>query len=341
MTFDVPAADRRRSDGEGGISKQLFAWRLNVAGDFRQKDLRATHVRLQFSVDHKWAEPVVRPDGRLLGSTPSTTTAFCHCEKSDPSTFDSMTTFALVHGAWHGGWCWGKVAPLLRQAGHDAVAPDLPIDDGSADFDTYADVMCGALHGCDNDVVVVGHSLGGPTAALVAARRPVRHLMYLCAVIPASGLSLIDQFQVQPDMITPDFVKGWTKGLSEPDDQGRTVWVNFDFVRKMFYADCDDRTVGAALDHLRPQAAHPWTLSCSLTEPPSVPCTYVVCANDQIITPEWSRRTARDIGADLVELPGSHSPLLSRPEAVVEVLLAVACRRVNRPHNFVPVTRST
>jgi len=209
------------------------------------------------------------------------------------------------------------VAPLLQQAGHDVVAPELPSDDGSADFDSYADVMCSALQGRD-DVVVVGHSLGGPSATSVAARRPVRHLVYLCAVVPEVGRSVADQGMQQ---ITPEFADGWVQGLSEPDEQGRTQWVDFDFVRRMFYADCDEPTVAAAIDHLRPQAAYPWMVPCSLIEPPSVPSTYVVCAEDRIVTAEWSRRIAHRIGADIVELPGSHSPLLSRPSAVAEVLL--------------------
>jgi len=85
--------------------------------------------------------------------------------------------------------------------------------------------------------------------------------VYLCAVVLEAGLSLADQGLEQ---ITPEFANGWVKGLSEPDEQGRTVWVDF--------------------------AAHP-------------------------------------IGADIVELPGSHSPLLSRPSAVAEVLLRVADKK--------------
>ena len=53
-----------------------------------------------------------------------------------------MTTFALVHGAWHSASCWNLLAPLLEQAGHDVIAPDLPSEDGSADFDAYADFVC-------------------------------------------------------------------------------------------------------------------------------------------------------------------------------------------------------
>jgi pimeloyl-ACP methyl ester carboxylesterase len=224
---------------------------------------------------------------------------------------------------------WEKVTPLLQQAGHDVVAPDLPSDDGSADFDTYADVMCSALLGCDDDVVVVGHSLGGPTATVVAARQAARHLVYLCAVVPEVGLSLVDQGLEQ---ITPEFANGWVKGLSEPDEQGRTVWIDFDFVRKMFYADCDEPTVAAAIDHLRPQAAYPWTLPCSLIEQPSLPCTYVVCAEDQIVTAEWSRRIAHSIGADIAELPGSHSPLLSRPLSCCVWLTRSSAPTISRPH---------
>jgi pimeloyl-ACP methyl ester carboxylesterase len=234
-----------------------------------------------------------------------------------------VTTFALVHGAWHSSWCWERVAPLLVGAGHDVIAPDLPSDDGSADFDAYADFVCSALGGCDDDVVVVAHSLAGTTGALVAMRRPVRHLVYLCAAVPAGGLSLLDQWQAESDMVCRDFGDGWLQGLTEPDDQMRTAWVDHDFVRKVFYHDCDADTVAAAIDNLRPQSGQPWTLPCTLTEHPPVSCTSVVCGEDRIVNPDWSRRVARNIGADLVELPGSHSPFLSRPAAVADVLLGV------------------
>lgn len=235
-----------------------------------------------------------------------------------------MTTFALVHGAWHDAWCWERVVPLLQDAGHGVIAPDMPSDVGSADFDAYADHMCAALQGCDDDVVVVAHSLAGTTGALVADRRPVRHLVYLCAAVPEGGKSLIDQWQAEPDMVHPAFGDGWLQGLTDPDDQMRTAWVDHEFAGKVFYADCDDATVAEAVSHLRLQSGYPWTLPCSLSEHPSVSCTSVVCSEDLVVNPVWSRRTAQHIGAEIVELPGSHSPMLSRPSAVAEVLLRVA-----------------
>lgn len=235
-----------------------------------------------------------------------------------------MATFALVHGAWHGAWCWEMLTPFLQQAGHNVVAPELPSDDGSADFDAYADSVCTALRGCDDDVVVVAHSLAGATGALVPDRRPVRHLVYLCAAVPEGGIGLFDQWQAQPDMVATQFAEGWLQGLSEPDEQLRTVWVDLDFVRGVFYADCDEATVAGAIHHLRPQSGYPWTVPCSLTEHPVVGCTSVVCSEDRVVNPDWSKRKARELGADIVELPGSHSPLLSRPSVVADVLLRVA-----------------
>ena len=235
-----------------------------------------------------------------------------------------MTTFALVHGAWHGAWCWEMLTPFLERAGHAVIAPELPSDDGSTDFDAYADSVCTALRRCDDDVVVVAHSLAGATGALVPVRRPVRHLVYLCAAVPEGGMGLVDQWQAQPDMVCTEFAEGWLQGLSEPDEQLRTVWVDFDLARKVFYADCDEATVAAAIDHLRPQSGYPWTAPCSLTQHPSVSCTSVVCSEDRVINPDWSKRAARDIGAEVIELPGSHSPFLSRPQALADVLIRIA-----------------
>lgn len=231
-----------------------------------------------------------------------------------------MTTFALVHGAWHGAWCWDLLTPLLRQEGHDVVAMDLPCDDPAAGFDTYADVVCAALGECDEDVILVGHSMGANTIPLVADRRPVRHMVYLCAMVPAIGRTLGDQL-LHDDMMCP----GWDAALSEPDEQLRTTWVDPESTRELLYADCDESTQSAAVARLRPQAYCSLGSPLPLAEFPAVSCTSVICSDDRMLNPDWSKRVARNrLDAEFIELPGSHSPFLSRPSALADVLVCVA-----------------
>jgi pimeloyl-ACP methyl ester carboxylesterase len=229
----------------------------------------------------------------------------------------SKTTFALVHGAWHGAWCFERLAPALEARGHRVVAMDLPSDDPAATFETYADAVLEALGGEVGDVVLVGHSLAGHTIPIVASRFPVRRLVYLCALVPVPGRSFVEQLESDPDMLFPDYLNG----MSDPDAQGRPRWIDETLARQIMYADCDEQDAVAAVQRLRPQALAPYRAPCPLDSFPSAPCTYVVCTEDRLVNPEWSRRVAQELlEADLVELPRSHSPFLSRPDELANVL---------------------
>ena len=196
---------------------------------------------------------------------------------------------------------------------------DLPCDDPTADFDAYTDVVCDALGGTDDDVIVVGHSLGGLTIPLVAARRPVRHLVYLCALVPAAGRSWADQVADEPDMMCA----GWNAALST-DTHGRTVWADPDLTRALLYADCDETVAAAAMARIRPQAGV-GSVPCSLDELPSVRTTSVICTDDRMLAFDWAKKTAHDrLGADVVELAGGHSPFYSRPSVLADVLVGIA-----------------
>lgn len=232
-----------------------------------------------------------------------------------------MTTFALVHGGYHDSWCWERLTPLLEQAGHGVVTMDLPLEDSTATFDTYADVVCSALDDCGDDVVLVGHSYAGNTIPLVAARRPVRHLVFLCAMIPDVGRSLAQQLTDKPEMLNPVY----EKGLSALDDHLCQRWTEVGIARDIFYFDCDEQTAHAALDRLRPQSVNPALFPFSLTEHPRLPTTYVVCSDDRMLWPEWSRKAVRErLDAELIELPGGHSPMLSAPQVLADLLLTLA-----------------
>ncbi len=112
-----------------------------------------------------------------------------------------MTAFALVHGGWHGGWCWQLVQAELAARGHTSVAPDLPITDPAAGAVAYADAVLAALPA--EPVVLVAHSLAGLVAPLVAAAAPVRRVVYLAAMLPEPGRSVDDRARAGQRMTRP------------------------------------------------------------------------------------------------------------------------------------------
>ena len=117
-----------------------------------------------------------------------------------------MSTYILVHGAFHGGWCYEKVVPLLEAAGHTAIAVDLP---GHGDnkapmhevtLDAYVDHACGVIAAQSERVILVGHSLGGLTITQAAERLSdkVAWVVYLTAVMPANGSALFPTMPSSP-----------------------------------------------------------------------------------------------------------------------------------------------
>lgn len=113
-----------------------------------------------------------------------------------------MTSFVLIHGAFRGGWSWSRVRPLLAAAGHDVHAPSLlgcgelaPYADRVTGLDVWVDQVAGLLEHEDlDDVVLVGHSMGGVITTAVAAEHPKRiaQLAYLDAAVPRPGERAVD-----------------------------------------------------------------------------------------------------------------------------------------------------
>jgi pimeloyl-ACP methyl ester carboxylesterase len=233
-----------------------------------------------------------------------------------------MSTFALVHGAWHGAWCWERLTPELESLGHQVITMDLPGDDSSASFDDYAEVVCASLNDfAGEDLVLVGHSMAGNTIPLVAARRTVQRVVYLCALIPVPGRTRVQQMTEDTEMLNPEY----PRGLSVSDSDGRRTWVDSELAHFHMYGDCDQQTASATFARLCPQATYPYRLPCSMPAHPVVETTYVLCTEDRVVNSDWARRAARErLQADVVELPGSHSPFLSRPHELADVLHGLA-----------------
>ena len=228
-----------------------------------------------------------------------------------------MASFVLIPGAWHGAWCWARLLPELARFGHEGVAVDLPCDDVDAGFDRYVEITAEALDDVGHDAILVGHSLGAHTAARVALERPVRHIVYVSGVIPPrSGEDTSEEPPMEAphtfdDLVNRDGLMWWP-----PDGVAATA---------AMYADCSREDARWAVARLRRQSTTPHRALGELLEP-GAPSTSIVCAHDRVVRAEWGRWAARERlrGAPVIEVPGGHSPFLSRPAILAATLDGIA-----------------
>jgi pimeloyl-ACP methyl ester carboxylesterase len=227
-----------------------------------------------------------------------------------------MTTVVLVHGAFHGAWCWEPVRSALDERGVANLAPDLPLTGVDADAATVAAV----LDAVDGPVVLCGHSYGGMVISRAASGRDdIDRLVYLCAVQIADDAEMAGA--MRPTMLMEHLVHG---------DDG-AVSVDLEFAAECFYHDCPPAVAADAVARLRPMpfGIGPSSTADPLTIPPAwltIPSTYVVCTDDRTLHPDMQRDMAQH-ATDVVTWDTSHSPMLSRPDLVAD-LLAQLARRV-------------
>ena len=228
-----------------------------------------------------------------------------------------VSTFCLVHGSWHGPWCFERLVPELEARGHAAAAVDLRSDEPGSTCSDYAQTVARELAEADDDVIVVGHSFGGLTVPLVAAHRPVRRLVYLAALVPQPGISMSAQFA------SGDRILACETGR-DLDDQGRSYWVDKDAAIEAMYSDCSPEDADWAWSRLRPQSRAAQNERCPLERHPEVPTSYVVCRDDRMVSPEWGAKTARErLGVEPVEITSGHTAQVSRPGELAEALTSL------------------
>lgn len=226
---------------------------------------------------------------------------------------------ALVHGSYHGAWCWDLLRPELERLGHRVITVDLPIADPSLGADDYARVVEGALDP-GSEPVLVGHSMAGLIIPIVAARRPVRRMVFLAAFLPSPGRSANEQRATEPiDGRVPPRTAEWT-------DLGDDVWmVGPKTATELFFHDAPRALAEWATKRLRPQAYRVLNEVSPLTSwPAEVESRSIVCRDDRAINPDWVRAAARErLGVEAIELAGAHSPFLTRPAELAKVLHAL------------------
>lgn len=237
-----------------------------------------------------------------------------------------MSTFVLIHGAWHGAWCWHKVTPLLQARGHTVLTPDLPalgVDRTplqSVSLQAYVDRVCGTLKACNEPVYLVGHSMGGivVTQAAEAMPQKVKMLVYLSAFLLPNGRCLLEQAHTDADtQVLPNLVFAADQSSAS---------VKAEAVQDVFYADCSPADLALARTLLVPQATAPFATPVQTTTERwgSIPRAYIECSADRAISlPAQRAMHALSPCQRVLTMATGHSPFLSAPEALADHLLSL------------------
>ena len=225
-----------------------------------------------------------------------------------------MKTVVLVHGAWHGPWCWAKVTPPLEAAGVPHAEVELPFTGHDDDIAATRS----ALDSIDGMKVLVGHSYGGLVISGAGeGRSDVAHLVYLCAFLVQPGETILEELARVPDLPAAkvlDAIVGHDDGTSSIDP---------DHAVAAFYALSPPEAARDAIGWLRPMNGESVLSRCRGAPWRQIPSTYVLCEQDQAIPVEGQRHMATNTTNRIV-LDTDHSPFLSRPEDTAHILISLA-----------------
>jgi len=233
--------------------------------------------------------------------------------------------FVLVHGAWHGGWCWSETKALLESQGHVVEAPDLPshgndpTDVNDVTLTDCIDRIVASVENFEGKVVLAGHSLGGVIISAVAEKMPdrIEELIYICAMVPKPGESANDCGRSN--------VASALRGNLVPAEDGKSVTLKPAFIPAAFYHDCTEEDQKDAISKLCPQSTAVFAESVALTDENfgSISKHYIECLEDQAVHIVSQREMATGANCELVtSLNTGHSPFMASPEALVLAMMS-------------------
>ncbi|CAN5326223.1 alpha/beta fold hydrolase [soil metagenome] len=239
-----------------------------------------------------------------------------------------MTRFVFVHGGFHAAWCWENTSAELAKLGHASVAVDLPgHGDRLAEESTLANRTEAIVSVLQPGDVLVGHSGGGFDATLAADARPdlVGHLVYLAAALPREGRTYPEAMTMQNREDGEfDGDAGEMLGYLHFSEDGAMTFADFEGAWKYFYHDCDEETARKAFDRLGPERFGDTTVtpvSIPRFWAADLPRSFIVCQQDRSM-PRWlADNVAHRLGVEQLTIDTSHSPFLSRPGELAELLL--------------------
>ncbi|NJM46215.1 MAG: alpha/beta fold hydrolase [Alkalinema sp. RU_4_3] len=237
-----------------------------------------------------------------------------------------MSTYILIHGAWHSSWCWHKVQSLLEQQGHRVLTPTLPGhgDDrtpiAEISLQAYTDTIGKLLTILSEPAILVGHSMGGIVLSQVAEQWPdkVKLLVYLSAYL-LSGQSILDVSSEAPDsLVPPNLIIHQEQGICE---------IKPESIREIFYADCSEADFNAAKSHICPEPLAPFATPLQVTNERfgQVPRIYIQTLQDRAVTPMLQKYMYDRLPCQqVISMNTGHAPFLADPQTLTAHLLDLA-----------------
>jgi pimeloyl-ACP methyl ester carboxylesterase len=221
-----------------------------------------------------------------------------------------VTTFLLIPGAGGMAWYWHPVLPRLRDAGHEAIALDLPGDDPDAGLSAYVDLALAAANAYA-DLVVVAQSMGAFSAVPVCTRLAARRLVLLNAMIPTPRETVDEWWDTT----------GWYDARQAAARAGEYP-EDFD-LQTYFLHDVPPEIAADGAAHQREEADIAFKEPCPFAEWPAVPTTVLAGSDDRFFPFTFQNRVAHErLGIEARPLPGGHLAALSQPDAVTGAWLA-------------------
>jgi len=236
----------------------------------------------------------------------------------------------LLHGSWHGAWCWHKVVPHLRSAGHAVQAPDLPahgrhwrVAPGRTTLKCMAAHVCTLLDSLEGRTLLVAHSRGGIVASTVAEMRPdkVEGLVYVAAYMLRHGERVSDFFRLDRESLVLPNIRVSKRTLTDRLAE--------EAYRPALYADCTDADVELARALLTPEPSLPALTRLRLSDGNygSVPRHYIELTQDRAVSLSLQRRMiAASPCVTVSSIDASHSAYFSCPEKLASVIHSIASR---------------
>jgi pimeloyl-ACP methyl ester carboxylesterase len=235
---------------------------------------------------------------------------------SEASHFPSNSTIILVHAAWADGSCWRKIILPLERRGLHVICAPIPLTSLTND----ATALSQALERTSGPVVLVGHAYSGAVIAAVREDR-VKSLVYIAALAPDEGETVAKVFYLNPN--SPEAPK------MVPDSHG-FVWLPDDaFSRAITHkASANESKIAAALQ--RPIGVHCIQEPAPTPAWKTKPSWFLVAEEDRMINPKTQRFLADRMRANIHSYPVDHSPMISEPQVVINVILKAARETLSR-----------